>query len=42
MLAAAERLRSFDRPALVMWAAEDCVMPPSMGCGWSSSFHTGG
>ena len=29
MLAAAERLRSFDRPSLVAWAAEDRVMPPS-------------
>ena len=31
MLAAAERLRSFDRPALVIWAAEDRVMPPEHG-----------
>jgi len=31
MLAAAERLRSFDRPALVIWAKEDRVMPPSHG-----------
>ncbi len=31
MLAAAERLRSFDRPALVVWAAEDRVMPPEHG-----------
>ena len=31
MLAAAELLRSFDRPALVMWAAEDRVMPPEHG-----------
>jgi pimeloyl-ACP methyl ester carboxylesterase len=31
MLAAAERLRSFDRPALVVWAKEDRVMPPSHG-----------
>ena len=28
---AAERLRSFDRPALVAWAAEDRVMPPEHG-----------
>ena len=27
----AERLRSFDRPALVVWAAEDRVMPPEHG-----------
>jgi pimeloyl-ACP methyl ester carboxylesterase len=26
-----ERLRSFDRPALVVWAAEDRVMPPEHG-----------
>jgi pimeloyl-ACP methyl ester carboxylesterase len=31
MLVAAERLRSFDRPALVIWAAEDRVMPPEHG-----------
>jgi pimeloyl-ACP methyl ester carboxylesterase len=31
MLAAAERLRSFDRPALIIWAKEDRVMPPSHG-----------
>jgi pimeloyl-ACP methyl ester carboxylesterase len=31
LLAAAERLRSFDRPALVVWAAEDRVMPPKHG-----------
>lgn len=31
MLAAAERLRSFDRPTLVIWAAEDRVMPPEHG-----------
>jgi len=28
---AAERLRSFDRPALVAWAKEDRVMPPDHG-----------
>jgi pimeloyl-ACP methyl ester carboxylesterase len=27
LLVAAERLRSFDRPALIIWAAEDRVMP---------------
>jgi pimeloyl-ACP methyl ester carboxylesterase len=26
-----ERLRSFDRPALVVWAVEDRVMPPEHG-----------
>jgi pimeloyl-ACP methyl ester carboxylesterase len=31
LLAAAERLRSFDRPALIIWAAEDRVMPPAHG-----------
>ncbi len=31
MLAAAERLRSFGRPALVIWAVEDRVMPPEHG-----------
>jgi len=31
MLVAAERLRSFDRPALVIWAQEDRVMPPAHG-----------
>lgn len=31
MLVAVERLRSFDRPALVIWAAEDRVMPLAHG-----------
>ncbi len=31
LLAAAERLRSFDRPALVAWAAEDRLMPHDHG-----------
>lgn len=31
MLAAAEGLRSFGRPALVVWAREDRVMPPEHG-----------
>jgi pimeloyl-ACP methyl ester carboxylesterase len=31
LLAAADCLRSFDRPALVVWAAEDRVMPPAHG-----------
>lgn len=31
MLAAAAGLRSFHRPALVVWAAEDRVMPPAHG-----------
>jgi pimeloyl-ACP methyl ester carboxylesterase len=31
LLVAAERLRSFDRPALIIWAAEDRVMPLEHG-----------
>lgn len=31
MLAAAEELRTFDRPTLVAWAAEDRIMPPAHG-----------
>jgi pimeloyl-ACP methyl ester carboxylesterase len=31
LLAAAERLPEFDRPALVVWAAQDRVMPPEHG-----------
>ncbi|MBA2395249.1 MAG: alpha/beta hydrolase [Ktedonobacteraceae bacterium] len=31
LLAATERLRSFDRPALVVWAKEDRMMPPAHG-----------
>jgi pimeloyl-ACP methyl ester carboxylesterase len=31
LLAAAERLRSFDRPALVVWASEDRLMPVGHG-----------
>ncbi|CAL9560340.1 alpha/beta fold hydrolase [Streptomyces sp. enrichment culture] len=31
LLAWAEKLRDFDRPALVVWAAEDRVMPPEHG-----------
>jgi pimeloyl-ACP methyl ester carboxylesterase len=31
LLAAAESLRSFDRPALVAWAAEDRLMPREHG-----------
>ncbi|MEV0090107.1 alpha/beta hydrolase [Streptomyces sp. NPDC050738] len=30
-LKAAERLRTFDRPALVAWGAEDRMMPPATG-----------
>ena len=30
-LRVAEQLRSFDRPALVVWAAEDRIMPPEHG-----------
>src|SRR5262249_42560302 len=31
LLHAAERLRRFDRPALVVWALEDRIMPPVHG-----------
>ena len=31
LLAAAERLPGFDRPALVVWASQDRVMPPEHG-----------
>jgi pimeloyl-ACP methyl ester carboxylesterase len=31
LLAAAERLPGFDRPALVVWASRDRVMPPEHG-----------
>jgi len=31
LLAAAERLPRFDRPALVVWASQDRVMPPEHG-----------
>lgn len=31
LLGWAEKLRTFDRPALVVWAAEDKVMPPAHG-----------
>ena len=31
MVAAAEGLGRFDRPALVVWAAKDRVMPPEHG-----------
>jgi pimeloyl-ACP methyl ester carboxylesterase len=31
LLAASERLSTFDRPALVVWASEDRVMPPEHG-----------
>jgi pimeloyl-ACP methyl ester carboxylesterase len=31
MLVAAEGLRSFDHPALVIWAREDRIMPPEHG-----------
>jgi pimeloyl-ACP methyl ester carboxylesterase len=31
MVAVTERLHTFDRPALVVWATEDRVMPPEHG-----------
>ncbi len=36
-----ERLRSFDRPALVVWAAEDRVMPPEHGRGLAGMLPRG-
>ena len=41
MLAAAERLRSFDRPALVIWAPEDRVNPPAHGQRWADLLPQG-
>jgi pimeloyl-ACP methyl ester carboxylesterase len=41
MLAAAERLRSFDRPALVVWAPEDRVNPPGHGQRWADLLPQG-
>jgi pimeloyl-ACP methyl ester carboxylesterase len=41
MLAAAERLRSFDRPALVVWAPEDRVNPPAHGQRWADLLPQG-
>jgi pimeloyl-ACP methyl ester carboxylesterase len=35
MSAAAERLRRFDRPALVVWAPEDRINPPEYGRRWA-------
>jgi pimeloyl-ACP methyl ester carboxylesterase len=31
LVGVAERLKGFDRPALVVWASEDRVMPPEHG-----------
>ncbi len=41
MLAAAERLRRFDRPALVVWAPEDRVNPPEHGRRFAELFPHG-
>lgn len=41
MLAAAERLRSFDRPALVIWALEDRVNPPAHERRWADLLPQG-
>lgn len=41
MLAAAERLRCFDRPALVVWAPEDRVNPPAHGQRWADLLPQG-
>lgn len=40
-LQAAEWLHSFERPALVVWAAEDRVMPPSADGGSPNSYREG-
>ena len=41
MLAAAERLRSFDRPALVVWAPEDRINPREHGQRWADLLPQG-
>jgi pimeloyl-ACP methyl ester carboxylesterase len=41
MLAAAERLRSFDRPALVVWSPEDRMNPPEHGRRWAALLPQG-
>jgi pimeloyl-ACP methyl ester carboxylesterase len=41
MLAAAERLRSFERPALVVWAPEDRVNPRDHGRCWAELLPQG-
>jgi pimeloyl-ACP methyl ester carboxylesterase len=41
MLAAAEGLPGFDRPALVVWAREDRVMPPEHGRRLAGLFRNG-
>ncbi len=37
LLAAAERLPDFSRPALGVWASQDRVMPPGTAGAWPSS-----
>jgi pimeloyl-ACP methyl ester carboxylesterase len=41
MLAAAERLRRFDRPALVVWTPEDRINPPAHGQRWADLLPQG-
>ncbi len=41
MLAAAERLKSFDRPALVVWAPEDRINPREHGRRWADLLPQG-
>ena len=41
MLAAAERLRSFDRPALMVSAPEDRINPPEHGRRWADLLPQG-
>jgi pimeloyl-ACP methyl ester carboxylesterase len=42
MLAATAALGSFDRPVLVVWAAEDRIMPVAHGRGWRPPSRTPG
>jgi pimeloyl-ACP methyl ester carboxylesterase len=41
LLVASERLRHFDRPALVVWAPEDRIMPPEHGRRWTTVLPQG-
>jgi pimeloyl-ACP methyl ester carboxylesterase len=39
LLAVAERLRSFDRPVLVVWSTDDRIMPPEHGARFAQLFQ---
>jgi pimeloyl-ACP methyl ester carboxylesterase len=41
MMAAAERLRGFDRPALVIWVPEDRINPRAHGWRWADLLPQG-